>query len=91
MLRIVLSRVGSALAAIFGASIIAFILLRVLPGDPARLIAGPLASEETIEAQREQLGLNDPALGAVLELHHGLPAGRLGLLVRSRTAGFDAG
>lgn len=60
MLRIVLSRVGSALTAIFGASIIAFILLRVLPGDPARLIAGPLASEETIEAQREQLGLNDP-------------------------------
>ena len=60
MLRVVLSRLGGALVAIFGASIIAFILLRVLPGDPARLIAGPLASEETIEAQREQLGLNDP-------------------------------
>jgi ABC-type dipeptide/oligopeptide/nickel transport system permease component len=60
VLRVILSRVGSALIAIFGASIISFILLRVLPGDPARLIAGPLASEETIEAQREQLGLNDP-------------------------------
>lgn len=35
-------------------------MLRVLPGDPARLIAGPLASEEAIEAQRERLGLNDP-------------------------------
>jgi ABC-type dipeptide/oligopeptide/nickel transport system permease component len=59
---VILSRLGSALAAIFGASILAFILLRVLPGDPARLIAGPLASEEAIEAQRERLGLNDPLL-----------------------------
>ena len=45
--------------AIFGASILAFVFMRVLPGDPARLIAGPLASEEAIEAQRERLGLND--------------------------------
>ncbi|MGH7539868.1 MAG: ABC transporter permease [Gemmatimonadota bacterium] len=60
MLRLILSRLGSALAAIFGASILAFVFMRVLPGDPARLIAGPLASEEAIEAQRERLGLNDP-------------------------------
>ena len=59
MLRVVISRVGSALVAIFGASILAFVFMRVLPGDPARLIAGPLASEEAIEAQRERLGLND--------------------------------
>ena len=56
----IFSRLGSALAAIFGASILAFVLLRVLPGDPARLIAGPLATEQAIEAQRERLGLNDP-------------------------------
>ena len=60
MLRVIGSRVAGALAAIFGASIIAFIFLRVLPGDPARLIAGPLATEQAIEAQRERLGLNDP-------------------------------
>jgi len=58
--RVILSRLGSSLAAIFGASIIAFIFLRVLPGDPARLIAGPLASEETIATTQEELGLNDP-------------------------------
>jgi ABC-type dipeptide/oligopeptide/nickel transport system permease component len=62
VLRVILSRLGSALAAIFGASILAFLLMRVLPGDPARLIAGPLASEEAIEATRERLGLNDPLL-----------------------------
>lgn len=56
----IVSRLGSAFAAIFGASILAFVFLRVLPGDPARLIAGPLATPEAIEAQRERLGLNDP-------------------------------
>jgi ABC-type dipeptide/oligopeptide/nickel transport system permease component len=60
LLRVILARLGSAFAAIFGASIIAFVFLRVLPGDPARLIAGPLATEEAIEAQRERMGLNDP-------------------------------
>jgi ABC-type dipeptide/oligopeptide/nickel transport system permease component len=57
---VIVSRLGSALAAIFGASILAFVFMRVLPGDPARLIAGPLATEEAIEAQRDRLGLNDP-------------------------------
>jgi peptide/nickel transport system permease protein len=60
VLRVIGSRVAGALLAIFGASIIAFLFMRVLPGDPARLIAGPLATEQAIEAQRERLGLNDP-------------------------------
>lgn len=59
MLRVILGRLGSAIIAIFGASILAFVFMRLLPGDPARLIAGPLASEEAIETTREQLGLND--------------------------------
>jgi ABC-type dipeptide/oligopeptide/nickel transport system permease component len=58
--RVVLGKLGGALAAIFGASIIAFVFMRVLPGDPSRLIAGPLASEEAIEATRTELGLDDP-------------------------------
>lgn len=36
----------------------AFVLLRVLPGDPARLIAGSLASDEAIAGVRRQLGLD---------------------------------
>jgi ABC-type dipeptide/oligopeptide/nickel transport system permease component len=60
VLRVIGGRLGGAIAAIFGASIIAFVFMRVLPGDPARLIAGPLATEQAIEAQRERLGLSDP-------------------------------
>jgi peptide/nickel transport system permease protein len=58
--RVVLSRLASSLASIFGASIIAFILLRLLPADPARMIVGQFATEEAIELQREALGLNEP-------------------------------
>ena len=49
-----------SLIAIIGASIIAFIFLRVLPGNPARLIVGPLASEAAVQAQTEKMGLHLP-------------------------------
>lgn len=37
-----------------------FTLLRVVPGDPARLIVGGMAPDEVVEQQAEALGLNDP-------------------------------
>jgi peptide/nickel transport system permease protein len=45
---------------LIGALLFIFILVRVLPGDPARLIAGPEALEEDVQRIREQLGLNKP-------------------------------
>lgn len=60
MVRLFLTKIGGSLATIFGASIVAFVLLRVLPGDPARLIAGPLASEQAVEGIVRRLGLDQP-------------------------------
>ncbi len=60
--RIVAGKLFGALLAILGASLIAFLFMRVLPGDPSRLIAGPLASDAAIEATRDQLGLNESLL-----------------------------
>jgi len=37
-----------------------FLMVRVLPGDPARVIAGVLASEQDVERIRAQLGLDQP-------------------------------
>lgn len=45
---------------LFGISLVVFFLLRLIPGDPAYKIAGVAASEETLEAIRQQLGLNEP-------------------------------
>jgi peptide/nickel transport system permease protein len=41
-----------------GITLITFLLVQLIPGDPARLMLGPLASEETISSLRDHLGLN---------------------------------
>jgi ABC-type dipeptide/oligopeptide/nickel transport system permease component len=43
-----------------GVSFIVFLMVRLLPGDPARIIAGLLASEEDVALIRRQLGLEQP-------------------------------
>jgi len=43
---------------LFGISIIIFAMVRVIPGDPGYILAGPHATKEQIEQIREQLGLN---------------------------------
>ncbi|GAA1407525.1 ABC transporter permease [Glutamicibacter uratoxydans] len=58
MLSTILRRVGISLATIFGASVFAFILLRVVPGDPARAIAGDMATEDAVAALRADMGLD---------------------------------
>lgn len=45
---------------VIGVVIAVFFLLRLVPGDPARMILGENATEESVAALREQLGLNKP-------------------------------
>jgi peptide/nickel transport system permease protein len=49
-----------AIVTFFGAMILFFFIVRILPGDPARILAGPEASEEDVARIREALGLNKP-------------------------------
>lgn len=58
--KFILKRALQAMITILGALLIVFLIMRILPGDPARLIAGPEASWEDVELIREQLGLNKP-------------------------------
>jgi peptide/nickel transport system permease protein len=39
-------------------SLVTFILIRMLPGDPARLELGPLSSQEAVDRRRSQLRLD---------------------------------
>ena len=43
-------------------SIFVFMFIHLIPGDPARTLAGVEATPEEIEAIREEFGLNDPLL-----------------------------
>ena len=45
---------------IIGVTIIIFLIMALSPGDPARLVLGDMASEESIANWREAHGLNDP-------------------------------
>ena len=60
MIRAAAGKLSGALMAIFGASVFAFIFMRVFPGNPARLIVGPLASNEAIVQQEKTMGLDKP-------------------------------
>ncbi|MBS1861945.1 MAG: ABC transporter permease [Actinobacteria bacterium] len=60
MSRVVAYRLLGSLAAIFGASLLAFLIMRVLPGDPARIILGPLATPKALAEVNHQLGLDQP-------------------------------
>lgn len=42
----------------FGVCVVVFLMLRMIPGDPAQLLLGEFASPEELERLREQLGLN---------------------------------
>lgn len=53
-------RLAASLVALLGVSLIVFLMVRVLPGDPARVIAGLLASEEEVARIRAQLELDKP-------------------------------
>jgi len=45
---------------ILGVTFAVFIIIQLVPGDPARVILGVQANEESVAALRERLGLNEP-------------------------------
>ncbi len=61
-IRYLLTRALIGLGVLWGVVTLVFLLLRVAPGDPARLILGPSATPEQVEAQRHQLGLDRPVV-----------------------------
>ncbi|RIK46258.1 MAG: peptide ABC transporter permease [Chloroflexi bacterium] len=62
ILRIIVRRLFFLVFVLFGLSVITFGLSHIIPADPARLMAGPRASKETVDLLREKYGFNDPLL-----------------------------
>ncbi len=72
-------RFATFIATLLGASIVVFVILEILPGDPAMTILGPDADEEAYEALRIQLGLYDPAYERYFRWIGGILTGDLGI------------
>jgi len=58
--RFILRRAAALAATLFFVSILVFVVIRVLPGDPALIIMGTEASPEAAARLREAMGLNRP-------------------------------
>ncbi|SHG00851.1 peptide/nickel transport system permease protein [Kaistia soli DSM 19436] len=58
LLRIIVTRIALIVPQMFGVTLIAFLLIRLLPGDPARLILGNFATDESIALYHQKLGLD---------------------------------
>ena len=72
MIGYVVRRVLRAITTLLGTTLIIFVLVRVVPADPAVTIAGPKADPETLAAIRKDLGLDDPVV-----VQYGRYVGRL--------------
>src|SRR5712691_4776381 len=60
MLHLIGKRLAMGLASIFCVTVIIYILMTVLPGDPAAAFVAPDATKAERQAVRQRLGLNDP-------------------------------
>jgi peptide/nickel transport system permease protein len=56
----ILRRSGDAVPTVFISTVLVFLLLRLLPGDPAVVLAGGQATPEAVESIRQSMGLNEP-------------------------------
>ena len=68
-------RFATFVATLAGTTVITFLALEILPGDPARVILGIEAPDSAVQALREQLGLDRPALERYIDWVSALATG----------------
>lgn len=59
MYKYIIKRILTLIPVLFIVSVFIFMLIHMIPGDPARTMLGELATEEEVQALRDQMGLND--------------------------------
>src|SRR5258708_40223753 len=78
MIGFLLKRCAGFLVALAAATLIVFLVLEVLPGDPARIMLGVEAQPESVKLLRGELGLDRPAPERYVAWIGGLLRGDLG-------------
>lgn len=82
--RYLVRRLLQAVVLLFLITVVVFLLVHIVPGDPARLILGDTAREVDVEALRVELGLDRPLAVQYLDYAQGLLRGDLGTSLRAR-------
>lgn len=68
----ILNRFTAAIPTLAVVALIVFFFVDLIPGDPARILAGPMASQEEIDIIRDSMGLNEPMPVRFLRFVQGL-------------------
>jgi len=84
MKQIILKRLSMLVLVLVGVTMLTFFLSHVIPGDPARMMVGQRATEETLQEVRRQLGLDQPVWVQYFTYIQGLFAGDLGTSIRTQ-------
>jgi peptide/nickel transport system permease protein len=78
VLRYSAGRLAAAVPVILGVAVVTFLLLRLIPGDPARVVLGIHASPQQVAQLRHQLGLDAPIYQQLWSFLVGLAHGNTG-------------
>ncbi len=89
MFKYFIKRLVAILPVLFVVSILAFAFVHLLPGDPARMMAGSDADETTIEMLRKEMGMDRPLPVQYLTYMKNLATGDLGKSLRTKLPVYD--
>ena len=84
MLNYVCKRLLGLIPTLLIVAVLVFLFVHMLPGDPARLVAGPEADATVIELVRKQLGLDQPLYMQFLHYIGNVLQGDFGISMVSR-------
>jgi peptide/nickel transport system permease protein len=92
VVEFLIKRIAQGILIVALTSLIIFTLLRVVPGDPVRLIVGGMAPDNVVEEVATKMGLRDPIIVQYARYMGGLARGDLGQsYIRPRSGGVSAG
>lgn len=89
MTQYIIRRLAMMVPVLIGVSLVVFFMVRLVPGDPAQVLAGERANRETVEQIRASLGLNEPLPTQYWIFISNAVRGDLGRSTRTRRPAFN--
>ena len=84
MLSYTIKRIAQIIPVMLVISLLVFLMMHMIPGDPVKNMMGLEASKEAVEAERERLGLNDPLSVQYMNFLKNVVKGDLGTSIFSK-------
>lgn len=84
MVGYTIKRLLQVIPVMFVISVLVFLMIHMIPGDPVKTMLGIETPKEIVEAERERLGLNDPLYIQYINFMKGIFKGDLGVSIYSK-------